>query len=145
MAGYLGNEQATRETVDGEGWLHTGDVAVADDEGFFTIVDRLKELIKYKGSQVAPAELEALIVTHPQVRDVAVIGVPDEEAGELPKAFVVPAEQGLDATELMAWVAERVAPQKRIRLVEAVEEIPRSASGKILRRELRERERSPTG
>ena len=91
MKGYLNNDEATAATVDDDGWLHTGDVAVVDDDGFFTIVDRLKELIKYKGYQVAPAELEALIVNHPQVADVAVIGVPDEEAGELPKAFVVAA------------------------------------------------------
>jgi acyl-CoA synthetase (AMP-forming)/AMP-acid ligase II len=142
MPGYLNNEEATRDTIDSEGWLHSGDVAVADDDGFFTIVDRLKELIKYKGFQVAPAELEALIITHPEVSDVAVIGVPDEEAGELPKAYVVPAGAELDPDPLMEWVAARVAPQKRIRLVEAVEEIPKSPSGKILRRVLIDRERS---
>jgi acyl-CoA synthetase (AMP-forming)/AMP-acid ligase II len=140
MKGYLNNEEATRSTVDAEGWLHTGDVAVVDEDGFFEIVDRLKELIKYKGYQVAPAELEALICTHPAVADVAVIGVADEEAGELPKAFVVAAEEGFDADELMAWVSEQVAPQKRVRLVEVVEEIPKSPSGKILRRVLADRE-----
>jgi len=139
MRGYLGNEEATAATVDSEGWLHTGDVATVDADGYFKIVDRLKELIKFKGFQVAPAELEALIVNHPGVSDVAVIGVPDEEAGELPKAFVVPAGDDLDHDELMAWVAERVSPQKRIRLVEAVEEIPKSPSGKILRRVLKDR------
>ncbi len=80
---------ATAATVDSEGWLHTGDIGYADEDGYFWIVDRLKELIKYKGFQVAPAELEALLLTHPAVADAAVIGVPDEEAGELPKAFVV--------------------------------------------------------
>jgi acyl-CoA synthetase (AMP-forming)/AMP-acid ligase II len=144
MSGYLGNEEATRNTIDGEGWLHTGDVAVADSDGFFTIVDRLKELIKYKGYQVAPAELEALIVNHPQVSDVAVIGVPDEECGELPKAYVVAAGSELDGDELMEWVAGQVAPQKRIRAVEAIDEIPKSPSGKILRRVLVERERAAT-
>jgi acyl-CoA synthetase (AMP-forming)/AMP-acid ligase II len=142
MAGYLGNEEATRSTIDSEGWLHTGDVAIADSEGHFTIVDRLKELIKYKGYQVAPAELEALIVTHPGVSDVAVIGVPDEEAGEIPKAYVVTAGGDFDADDLIEWVGERVAPQKRVRQVEVVEEIPKSPSGKILRRVLKERENS---
>jgi acyl-CoA synthetase (AMP-forming)/AMP-acid ligase II len=137
MKGYLNNPEETAATVDEDGWLHTGDVAVVDEDGYFKIVDRLKELIKYKGYQVAPAELEALILGHPQVNDVAVIGVPDEECGELPKAFVVAADDGLDDSELMAWVADQVAPQKKIRLVERVEEIPKSPSGKILRRELR--------
>src|SRR4029453_12452341 len=106
MRGYLNNAEATAATVDGEGWLHTGDVGVVDGDGYFQIVDRLKELIKYKGFQVAPAELEALILTHPAVADVAVIGVADEEAGELPKAFVVKKGE-ITEDELMAWVAER--------------------------------------
>jgi acyl-CoA synthetase (AMP-forming)/AMP-acid ligase II len=140
MKGYLNNEEATAATIDDEGWLHTGDIAVVDDEGNFEIVDRLKELIKYKGFQVPPAELEALLITHPKVQDVAVIGVADEEAGELPKAYIVPGED-VDHDELMAWVGERVAPQKKIRLVEEIDEIPKSPSGKILRRKLVERER----
>jgi acyl-CoA synthetase (AMP-forming)/AMP-acid ligase II len=139
MSGYLGNPQATASTIDEDGWLHTGDIAVRDSDNYFTIVDRLKELIKYKGYQVPPAELEALLITHPQVADAAVIGVPDEECGELPKAFVVAADDELDPNELMAWVAGRVAPQKRIRMVEVVDEIPKSPSGKILRRVLKER------
>jgi acyl-CoA synthetase (AMP-forming)/AMP-acid ligase II len=142
MSRYLDNPDATAATIDADGWLRTGDVAVVDEDGFFAIVDRLKELIKYKGYQVAPAELEALIVTHPSVADVAVIGVGDEEGGELPKAIVVPADDAIDADELIEWVGERVAPQKRIRLVETIDEIPKSASGKILRRELVERERT---
>src|ERR671919_1284099 len=148
MKGYLNNEAATAATVDEEGWLHTGDIGHADEDGYFYISDRLKELIKYKGFQVPPAELEALLVSHPAVSDAAVIGVPDEEAGELPKAFVVPAADDLDAEELMAWVGERVAPQKRIRRVETIDEIPKSPSGKILRRMLADREREgapPTG
>jgi acyl-CoA synthetase (AMP-forming)/AMP-acid ligase II len=145
MKGYLNNEEATAATVDAEGWLHTGDIAVVDSDGFFAIVDRLKELIKYKGYQVPPAELEALINNHPAVADVAVIGVADEEAGELPKAFVVPAADQLDPDQLIGWVAERVAPQKRIRLVEVVDEIPKSPSGKILRRVLVDRERAAQG
>ena len=139
MRGYLNNDEATAATVDDEGWLHTGDVAVVDRDGYFEIVDRLKELIKYKGFQVAPAELEALIITHPEVADVAVIGVPDEEAGELPKAFVVAVGDELDADQMMDWVARQVSPQKKIRLVELVDEIPKSPSGKILRRVLRDR------
>ncbi len=137
MKGYLNNEEATAATIDADGWLRTGDVAVVDEAGYYAIVDRLKELIKFKGYQVPPAELEALLLTHPAVADAAVVGVPDEEAGELPKAFVVVAEGAeLDDEELIAWVRERVAPQKRIRLVERIEAVPKSPSGKILRREL---------
>jgi acyl-CoA synthetase (AMP-forming)/AMP-acid ligase II len=139
MRGYLNNPEATSATIDADGWLHTGDVAVFDEDGYFQIVDRLKELIKYKGFQVPPAELEALLIGHPAVADAAVIGVPDEEAGELPKAFVVAGEEVSD-DELLSYVAERVSPQKRIRLIERVEEIPKSPSGKILRRVLAERE-----
>ena len=142
MQGYLNCPEETAATLDADGWLHTGDVAVVDSDGYFQIVDRLKELIKYKGYQVPPAELEALIATHPDVGDVAVIGVPDEEAGELPKAFLVPASDDLDPDELIAWVGERIAPQKRLRLAELTEEIPKSPSGKILRRVLVERERA---
>jgi acyl-CoA synthetase (AMP-forming)/AMP-acid ligase II len=142
MRGYLNNPEATAATVDPDGWLHTGDIGVADADGYFAIVDRLKELIKYKGYQVAPAELEALLITHPEVSDVAVIGVPDEECGELPKAYVVPAGDEFAADALMDWVGEQVSPQKRVRLVETVEEIPKSPSGKIQRRVLVERERA---
>jgi acyl-CoA synthetase (AMP-forming)/AMP-acid ligase II len=141
MAGYLNNEEATAATIDDDGWLHTGDIAVRDSDGYYSIVDRLKELIKYKGFQVAPAELEALLITNPEVSDVAVVGVPDDEAGELPKAYVVPAGDGIEPDELMDWVGEQVAPQKRIRLVEITDEIPKSPSGKILRRVLVEQER----
>jgi acyl-CoA synthetase (AMP-forming)/AMP-acid ligase II len=144
MAGYLNNEEATRATVDEDGWLHTGDVAIVDDDGYFAIVDRVKELIKFKGFQVPPAELEALLITHPQVADVAVIGVEDEEAGEIPKAFVVLAGE-VTPDELMAFVGERVSSYKRVRACEVVEEIPKSASGKILRRVLKERERAAAG
>jgi len=142
MAGYLNNPEATAATIDADGWLHTGDIAVVDADGFYSIVDRLKELIKYKGFQVPPAELEAILITHSDVADVAVIGVPDDEAGELPKAFVVPAADEVDADALMEFVADKVSPQKRVRLVEQIEEIPKAASGKILRRVLRDREAS---
>ena len=142
MQGYLNDPEATASTVDEGGWLHTGDIGHADADGIFYVVDRLKELIKYKGYQVPPAELEAILVTHPAVADAAVIPHPDEEAGEIPKAFVVlrPGVGG-DPAEIMAFVAARVSPQKRIRLVEFVDEIPKSASGKILRRALVDRER----
>ncbi len=145
MKGYLNNPDATAATIDEEGWLHTGDVARIDADGHTYIVDRVKELIKYKGFQVPPAELEALIVTHPAVADVAVIGIPDDEAGELPKAYVVlkpGAEAGAD--DIMAHVAEHVATYKHIRLVEFTDEIPKSASGKILRRFLRDKARTQT-
>jgi 4-coumarate--CoA ligase len=139
MKGYLNNEEATRNTIDEDGWLHTGDVAVVDDHHHVSIVDRVKELIKYKGFQVPPAELEALIVAHPKVADVAVIGVPDVEAGELPKAYVVVAPGAeLTEDELKDYVAEHVTSYKHIRLVEFVSEIPKSPSGKILRRLLRD-------
>jgi acyl-CoA synthetase (AMP-forming)/AMP-acid ligase II len=137
MKGYLNNPEATAETLVEDDWLRTGDIARIDPDGFTFIVDRLKELIKYKGHQVPPAELEAVVVSHPKVKDAGVIGVPMDDGGESPKAYVV-ADDGLDAEELMAWVAERVAPYKRIREVEFVDEIPKSASGKILRRLLRE-------
>jgi acyl-CoA synthetase (AMP-forming)/AMP-acid ligase II len=144
MRGYLNDPDATAATLDDEGWLRTGDVAVVDERGYFSIVDRVKELIKYKGYQVAPAELEALLITHPDIADVAVVGSPDEEAGEIPKAFVVPGGD-ISADEIMGFVAERVAPYKKVRKVEFVSEIPKAASGKILRRDLIAKERSVTG
>jgi acyl-CoA synthetase (AMP-forming)/AMP-acid ligase II len=127
--------------LDGDGWLHTGDMGYVDEVGNFFIVDRLKELIKYKGFQVAPAELEAVLLTHPAVADAAVIPSPDENAGEVPKAFVVPQGEA-SADALMAYVADRVAPFKKVRRLEFVDQIPKSASGKILRRVLVERERA---
>jgi acyl-CoA synthetase (AMP-forming)/AMP-acid ligase II len=141
MKGYLNNPEATARTLDPEGWLHTGDIGVVDDDGFLTIVDRLKELIKVKGYQVAPAELEALLLKHPRVADAAVIPVPDDECGEVPKAIVVSRGE-LTADEVMAFVREQVAHYKRIRHVAFVEAIPKSASGKILRRVLVEHERA---
>ena len=140
MKGYLNQPEATAQTIDEDGWLHTGDVGQLDADGYLYIVDRIKELIKYKGYQVAPAELEALLAAHPAIADAAVIGCPDEEAGEVPKAFVV-LKGEVSADEVMGYVAERVSPYKRIRLLEIVDQIPRSASGKILRRVLIEQER----
>ncbi len=143
MKGYLNNPQATAEILEPEGWLHTGDIGYFDEDSYLYVVDRLKELIKYKGMQVAPAELEAALLTHPAVADAAVIPIADEEAGEIPKAFVIlKSESVATADELMAYVAGRVAPHKRIRRLEFVEQIPRSASGKILRRVLIEQERA---
>jgi acyl-CoA synthetase (AMP-forming)/AMP-acid ligase II len=141
MAGYLGNPEATAATLDADGYLHTGDVAVVSDEGVFTIVDRVKELIKYKGYQVPPAELEALLLTHDGIADAAVIGVRDADGEEVPKAFIV-LQQGaqMTADEVMAFVAERIAPHKKVRVVEFIDAIPKSASGKILRKDLRARE-----
>ena len=146
MIGYLNNEAATHETIDEDGWLHTGDLARIDEQGHMYIVDRVKELIKYKGFQVAPAELEALIITHPSVADVAVVGMPDENAGELPKAFVTLKPASADNTQaapsaqdIRDFVAKRVAGYKQVHQVEFIDTIPKSASGKILRRFLRDR------
>ena len=142
MKGYLNRPETTAESITKEGWYRTGDIGYVDDEGFFYVVDRIKELIKYKGMQVAPAELEALLLTHPAVSDAAVIPIAYEEAGELPKAVVV-IKTGLSvsAEEIMSFVAQRVAPHKKVRIVEFVEQIPKSASGKILRRVLIQKER----
>ena len=141
MQGYLGRPDATAATIDTDGWLHTGDVGYVDEDGDVFIVDRVKELIKYKGLQVAPAELEALLLGHPAVADAAVIPSPDEEAGEVPKAFVV-LKNPASADELMAFIADRVAPHKRIRRLDFIDSIPKSATGKILRRVLIEQERA---
>jgi acyl-CoA synthetase (AMP-forming)/AMP-acid ligase II len=135
MKGYLNRPDATADTITPDGWLRTGDIGSVGPDGNFAIVDRMKELIKYKGYQVAPAELEALLLEHPDVADVAVVPVTDEEAGELPKAVIV-RKPGTDPTpeQLMEFVAGQVAPYKRIRLIGFADQIPRSPSGKILRR-----------
>jgi len=140
MTGYLNNPTATAETVDADGWLHTGDIAVIDEYGHMTIVDRMKELIKYKGFQVAPAELEALLITHPKIADVAVIGIPNDEAGEIPKAFVTEAPTAsITLEEVQALVGDNLVSYKQIRELEVIDVIPKSASGKILRKDLRNR------
>lgn len=139
MKGYWNNPKATAETLDAEGWLHTGDVVRFDDEGNMFVTDRLKELIKYKGFQVPPAEVEAALITHPKVADVGVIGVPDDEAGELPMAFVVAAGEAPTLEELQAHLEGTLSHYKQVRRLEIVDEIPKAASGKILRRVLRER------
>ena len=140
MKGYLNNREATTACMDADAWFKSGDIGYADDDSYFYIVDRLKELIKYKGMQVAPAELEALLLTHPKIADAAVIPKGDDEAGEIPKAFVVLRED-LSEQAIMEFVAERVAPHKKIRAVELVDRIPKSPSGKILRRVLVQYER----
>lgn len=137
MRGYFNRPDATRATIDAEGWLRTGDIGHADVDGHFYIVDRLKELIKYKGMQVAPAELESVLLSHPAVADAAVVPLPDEEAGEIPRAFVV-LKAPATADELMAYVAQRVAPYKKVRRLDFIDAIPKSPSGKILRRLLRD-------
>jgi acyl-CoA synthetase (AMP-forming)/AMP-acid ligase II len=141
MKGYLNNPDATRGSIDSDGFFHTGDIGHIDDHDEYFIVDRLKELIKYKGFQVAPAELEALLLSHPKVADVAVIGVRDEEGEEVPKAFVV-LKEAVTPEELMEFVASRVSPHKKVRRVEIVEQIPKSPTGKILRRVLRDKEKA---
>lgn len=147
MKGYLNNPTATAEAITPDGWFKTGDIGVRDKDGFFTIVDRRKELIKYKGFQVAPAELESVLLQHPEVADVAVIGIESkEEATELPRAYITPSrplssqEASSFALGVQDWVSQRVAPHKRLRGgIVIIDQVPKSAAGKILRRELRER------
>lgn len=137
MQGYLNNEKATAETLTSDGWLKTGDIAYIDDEGYMYIVDRLKELIKFKGFQVAPAELEATLVSHDGIIDAAVIGLPDDEAGELPVAYVVTGDPAPTEAEIKAHLAKTLSSYKQVHAVHFVDEIPKSASGKILRRVLK--------
>ncbi|KAG7448159.1 AMP binding protein [Guyanagaster necrorhizus] len=149
MKGYLNNSDATRDSMTGDGWYKTGDVAIRDSEGYYYIVDRVKELIKYKGYQVPPAELESVLLGHPDIADAAVIGVYDaSQATELPRAYVVPVNpdrtktNGLKASfesEVTKWMVSKVANHKHLRGgVSVIDVIPKSPAGKILRRELRE-------
>jgi long-chain acyl-CoA synthetase len=142
MKGYLNRPGDTKEALR-NGWLYTGDLAVMDEEGYFRIVDRKKETIKYKGYTIAPAEVEAVLYEHPAVRECAVIGKPDDDAGEIPKACVV-LKEGKNATaeELIQFCAGRIAPYKRIREVEFIDEVPKTPVGKMLRRVLLEREKA---
>ncbi|VAI24727.1 unnamed protein product [Triticum turgidum subsp. durum] len=137
MKGYFNNTEATQSTVTPDGWLKTGDLCYIDEDGYLFVVDRLKELIKYKGYQVPPAELEALLLTHPEVSDVAVIPFPDRDVGQFPMAYVVRKKgSNLSAQEVMEFVAKQVAPYKKVRKVAFVTDIPKNASGKILRKDL---------
>ena len=140
--GYLNNAQATADTYDAEGWLHTGDQGFIDEDGMVTITDRIKEMIKVKGIGVAPAELEDLLLGNPKVEDVAVMGIPDDYSGEVPKAFVVlkPGQEGGSelVQELIEYVRERKVRHKWIKMIKFVPSITKSASGKILRRLLKE-------
>ncbi|KAG6791184.1 hypothetical protein POTOM_000296 [Populus tomentosa] len=140
MKGYLNDPEATSRTIDKEGWLHTGDIGYIDDDDELFIVDRLKELIKYKGFQVAPAELEALLIAHPEISDAAVVGLKDENAGEVPVAFVVKSEKS-QATEdeIKQYISKQVIFYKRIKRVFFIEAIPKAPSGKILRKNLKEK------
>ncbi|KAL0325968.1 UNVERIFIED_CONTAM: 4-coumarate--CoA ligase-like 5 [Sesamum radiatum] len=137
QTGYFSNEEATASTLDSKGWLRTGDLCFIDEDGFIFVVDRLKELIKYKGYQVPPAELEALLLTHPEIADAAVIPFPDKEVGQFPMAYVV-RKTGSTISEkgVMDFIAKQVAPYKRIRRVAFVASIPKNPSGKILRKDL---------
>jgi long-chain acyl-CoA synthetase len=146
MLGYWKAAEATAEAVR-NGWLYTGDIGWRDEEGYVTITDRKKEMIKVKGFSVAPAQIEALLLEHPAVADVAVIAKSDPEAGEVPKAFVVlrAGHEQLTATELMAWANGKLATFKNVRDIEFIEAIPRNRSGKILRRVLKEQERQRMG
>ena len=161
MKGYIGNEAATKDTVDSNGWLHTGDVGYYDEEGFFYITDRKKELIKFKGLQVSPTELEKILLSHPQVQDAAVAPIPDETAGELPRAYIIK-RSGSTLTEneiakfvagsllllsryscsacfdMNSVLADQVSAHKRLRGgVIFVDSIPKTATGKIMRRQLK--------
>ena len=138
MQGYLNNPEATARTIDADGWLRTGDIGHFDTDGYLYISDRVKELIKVKGFQVPPAEVEAALLTHAGVADAAVIGLRDAEAGEVPMAFVVAGAERPTLEELQAHLAGQLAGYKQIRRVEYVDAIPKSASGKILRRILRD-------
>lgn len=139
MKGYLNNAKATAETIDSDSWLHTGDIGYFDEDGYLFIVDRLKELIKFKGFQVAPAEIEATLLAHEKITDAAVIGIADDEAGEVPLAFVVLApDRTLTEDEIKQHVVENLATYKQVQRIEFTSAIPKSASGKILRRVLRD-------
>lgn len=138
MKGYLNDEEATISTIDKEGWLHTGDIVSFDQDGYLYMFSRIKEIIKYKGFQIAPVDLESILISHPEISDAAVAGVGDEEAGEVPVAFVVKRPgSALSQAAIINYVEKQVAPYKKVRKVIFTHSIPKSAAGKILRRELK--------
>ncbi|ESQ46650.1 hypothetical protein EUTSA_v10000324mg [Eutrema salsugineum] len=140
MKGYLNDPEATAQTIDKDGWLHTGDIGFVDDDDEIFIVDRLKELIKFKGYQVAPAELEALLISHPNIEDAAVVAMKDEVADEVPVTFVVRSKGSqLTEDEVKSYVNKKVVHYKRIKMVFFTDSIPKAPSGKILRKNLRAR------
>jgi acyl-CoA synthetase (AMP-forming)/AMP-acid ligase II len=146
MPGYYNQPEATADAIDEDGWFHSGDLVKIDIDGYVYVLDRKKELIKYSGFQVPPAELEGILLEHPAVADAAVIGKADLEHGEIPKAFVVlKADAQATDGELMAYVAQQVATFKQVREIEFVDAIPKNASGKLLRRVLVEQERAKGG
>lgn len=139
MLGYHNNEKATKETITSDGWLRTGDIGYYDENQVFYITDRLKELIKVKGFQVPPAELEEILRSHPAVADAAVIGIPDRCSGELPRAYVVSKDPQVSEKDIQEFVAQKVAEYKRLDGgVEFVKQIPKNATGKIMRKDLKE-------
>jgi acyl-CoA synthetase (AMP-forming)/AMP-acid ligase II len=138
MLGYLGKPEETSAMVGADGWLHTGDLGYVGEDGCVCVIDRLKNLIKVNAIQVAPAELEALLLTHPGVADVVVIGQPDERTGEAPVALVVRRSDDVSASALREWLDPQIAYYKRLRDVHFVPAIPRSPSGKVLRAQLYE-------
>ncbi|KAJ4952151.1 hypothetical protein NE237_028983 [Protea cynaroides] len=139
MKGYLNNEDATKDTIDKDGWLHTGDITCFDQDGYIYVLDRLKEIIKYKGFQIAPADLESILISHPNIVDAAITAAPDEIAGEIPIAFVVKRPgSSLSEADVITFVAGKVAPYKKVRKVIFTTSIPKSPAGKILRRKLKE-------
>lgn len=139
MKGYINNPTATADTIDKDGWLHTGDIGWRDEEGNYYIVDRLKELIKCKGYQVAPAELEGLLLQCPGLADAAVVAKKDDRSGEVPVAFVVRKQGDSSPTEdeVKAFISSKVAEYKQLAQVQFIAAIPKSASGKILRKDLK--------
>lgn len=140
MKGYLHNEKATKETITPDGWLRTGDIGHYDEKEMFYITDRLKELIKVKGFQVPPAELEEILRSHPDIADAAVIGIPDERSGEIPRAYVVSKNSKISEKDVKEYVAKKVAKYKRLEGgVEFITAIPKNNTGKVLRRELKKK------
>jgi acyl-CoA synthetase (AMP-forming)/AMP-acid ligase II len=145
MIGYFDNPEATAETVDADGWLHTGDVGYVDAQNNVTITDRIKDMFIVGGFNAYPAEIEGLMLEHPDLAQVAIVGVPDERMGEVGMAFVVPtAGHTVDRDAVLSWAREHMANFKAPRYLEVVDALPLNASGKVLKFELRQRGRELT-